>query len=353
MTSSSRALPASSAPIAIDLFCGSGAVSAAIKANGYRVVAAVDFSAGCERTYKLNHPEVRFRRRDIRDLRPHELAVAIPAGRHLDLMAVCAPCQPFSSQNRRRGSHDLRVPLILESVRIARALKPRLIIFENVPGIVGSPIFQDLKRRLAAAGYTLGNPERVDAADYGVPQRRVRCIVAAVRGSTVVRDFIGRADRTTGITVRQALRGLQPLTSGQSDGRDPLHVSRVHQEITLRRLAKIPKDGGSRASLPLDLQLACHRDRNPGDFCDVYGRMRWDDVAPTLTTGCTDVTRGRYAHPEQDRAITLREAARLQTFADSYRFVGSKKEIAEQIGNAVPFEMIRRVVSALRSTYPS
>jgi len=349
---SPRPLLGASAPLAVDLFCGSGAVTAALKANGYRVVAAVDFNQTCGRTFKMNHREVRFRRRDIRTLQPSELAAAIPAGRSLDLMAVCAPCQPFSSQNRRRGREDIREPLILESVRIARALKPRLIIFENVPGIAGSPIFQTLKRRLAAAGYILGEPERVDAADYGVPQRRVRCIVAAVRRPAIAKDFMSLAPKVDRVTVRRALSGLASLKSGQKDERDPLHASRTHQDITLRRLAAIPKNGGGRDSLPPELQLACHRDRDPGDFCDVYGRMRWDDVAPTLTTGCTDVTRGRYAHPEQDRAITLREAARLQTFSDSYRFAGSRAEIAEQIGNAAPYELIRRVVSALCATYP-
>lgn len=335
------------APIAVDLFCGSGAVSAALKANGYRVAAAVDFSAACEKTYRLNHPEVRFRRRDIRMLKPSELLAAIPVGRQVELMAVCAPCQPFSSQNRRRGNPDNRAHLILESVRIARALKPRLIIFENVPGIVGNPIFRELKRQLATAGYRLGDPQRVDAADFGVPQRRVRCIVAAARMPLRAPDFVQHARQSERSTVRSAFRNLRALANGESDGRDPLHVSRVHHDITLRRLAAIPKNGGGRSSLPLELQLACHRDRDAGDFSDVYGRMRWDDVAPTLTTGCTDVTRGRYAHPEEDRAITLREAARLQTFADSYRFAGNRAEISEQIGNAVPFEMIRRMVAAL------
>ncbi len=347
MASFRSARPGANAPLAVDLFCGSGAVSAALKANGFRVAAAVDFSSTCEKTYRLNHPEVRFRRRDIRTLQPSELLAAIPAGRDVDLMAVCAPCQPFSSQNRRRGTPDSRVPLILESVRIARALKPRLIIFENVPGIVGNPIFRLLKQRLAAAGYRLGNPQRVDAADFGVPQRRVRCIVAAARAPLRAPDFVRHAQQSERSTVRAAFRGLPSLAAGQTDDRDPLHASRAHLEITRLRLAAIPKNGGSRDSLPPALQLACHQGRDAKDFCDVYGRMRWDDVAPTLTTGCTDVTRGRYAHPEDDRAITLREAARLQTFADGYRFAGSRGDIQVQIGNAVPFEMIRRMVAAL------
>ncbi|MCP1614358.1 site-specific DNA-cytosine methylase [Azospirillum lipoferum] len=242
--------------------------------------------------------------------------------------------------------------MILESVRLARALKPQLIIYENVPGIAASAIFQRLKRSLASAGYILGIPQRVDAADFGVPQRRVRCIVAAVRAPGRIKDFALSTQGSERVTVRDALADLRPLSSGESDPYDPLHISRVHHEITLRRLAAIPQDGGSRDSLPPELQLECHRNRDRGDFCDVYGRMRWDGVAPTLTTGCTDVTRGRYAHPRDDRAITLREAARLQTFPDWYRFAGNRSQIAEQIGNAVPVEMFRRLVSALRRSYP-
>ncbi|MGE5514643.1 MAG: DNA cytosine methyltransferase [Bacteroidota bacterium] len=340
-------------PIAVDLFCGSGAVTAALKANGYHVAAAVDFNDICRQTYVLNHPEVRFRRKDIRQLQPSEIAAAIPRGRQVDLMAVCAPCQPFSSQNRRRGAQDTRAPLILESVRLARALKPRMIIFENVPGIAASPIFQRLQRALATAGYVLGNPLRVDAADYCVPQRRVRCIVAALRAPARMRDFTRSARGAKRVTVRDVLGNLRPLSSGECDPSDALHVSRTHHEITLKRLAVIPQNGGGRDSLPPELQLACHKNRDAGDFCDVYGRMRWDDVAPTLTTGCTDVTRGRYAHPRDNRAITLREAARLQTFPDQYRFAGNRSQIAEQIGNAVPFEMIRRLICGLRQTFAS
>lgn len=344
------ALATKDVPTAIDLFCGSGAVSAALKANGYRVVAAVDIDRTCAKTYKLNHPEVRFRQRDIRDVKPSEIAPALPPGRRLDLMVVCAPCQPFSSQNRRRGGADARAPLILHAVRLAKALQPRLIIFENVPGITSSPIFKKLKRSLGAAGYHMGEPQRLDAANFGVPQRRIRCIVAASRAPERVPRFVQAAPQGPLVTVRKALAGLKPLASGENDLRDPLHVSRHHQEITLRRLAYIPQDGGSRASLPEELQLACHRNRDPGDFCDVYGRMRWDDVAPTLTTGCTDVTRGRYAHPRDDRAITLREAARLQTFPDNYKFAGNRSQIAAQIGNAVPYELVRRLVSSLPTT---
>ena len=147
-------------------------------------------------------------------------------------------------------------------------------------------------------------------------------------------------------TVAEALKGLRQLATGQADKSDLLHFSRNHNAIALQRLAHIPKNGGSRFSLPPHLELDCHKGKK--GYPDVYGRMRWADVAPTLTTGCTDVTRGRFAHPEEDRAITLREAARLQTFPDQYAFSGNASEIATQIGNAVPMKLIETIAPVIR-----
>ena len=148
-------------------------------------------------------------------------------------------------------------------------------------------------------------------------------------------------------TVRTAIGDLNPLESGEIDPTHDLHFARDHRPVALERLAHIPRDGGSRDSLPDELQLECHKghDGHP----DVYGRMSWDRVAPTLTTGCTDLTRGRFGHPRDDRAITLREAARLQTFSDEYRFFGNSKEIATQIGNAVPVRLVRELAPTFRS----
>jgi DNA (cytosine-5)-methyltransferase 1 len=148
-------------------------------------------------------------------------------------------------------------------------------------------------------------------------------------------------------TVRDTIAHLPKLSSGEGDPTDSLHWARSHRPIALARLAAIPMDGGSRFQLPEHLVLPCHRGQK--GFPDVYGRMRWDDVAPTLTTGCDDVTKGRFAHPEQNRAITLREAALLQTFPDDYVFSGNRRQIARQIGNAVPVAMIERLAPVLRS----
>ena len=166
------------------------------------------------------------------------------------------------------------------------------------------------------------------------------------RGPRVPRLPVPLTPEGSRSTVRQAIHGLPRLSSGQSDPEDPLHAARRHRALALRRLAAIPGNGGSRSALPESLALACHK--HPNCYPDVYGRMWWDDVAPTLTTGCTDVTRGRFAHPEAHRAITPREAALIQTFPSRYKFTGSHKAVASQIGNALPFSLLRALTPAFR-----
>lgn len=336
-------------PTAVDLFSGCGAVTEALKRRHFRVVAAIDNDPVACRTYRENHPSVRLYQKDIRRVSPHEIRAELLGNRNLDLLVVCAPCQPFSSQGRK-DSEDARARLIFTAVRFATVLKPNLILFENVPGLATArfaDILDGLRRRLQNAHYQIGDPEMADAADYGVPQRRQRCILIARRAGKPPRLPPPTTPPGKRTSVRSTIEGLPRLDPGERDADDPLHFSRRHHAITLRRLSYIPKDGGSRFSLPKSLVLECHKSYS--GHPDVYGRMSWDGVAPTLTTGCTDVTRGRFAHPEDDRAITLREAARLQTFDDSYRFEGNFGEIAIQIGNAVPVRLIEEIASFLRA----
>jgi DNA (cytosine-5)-methyltransferase 1 len=336
-------------PTAIDLYSGSGAVSAALKRLRIRVVAAVDNDPVACMTYRLNYPSAKMIERDIRKVDPAELRPLLN-GEVLDLLVVCAPCQPFSSQNRKRGDDD-RSSLILESARFARVLKPRIIFFENVPGLASpahAHIIDELRKALGK-DYTLSEPHKVDAADYGVPQRRVRCILLASRNAEPPPLPLPTTPRGKRVTVRAAIGGLRPRSPGQKDKRDELHSARDHSDLAIQRLQAIPRNGGSRSSLPVHLQLQCHKDLGASAFSDVYGRMSWKDVAPTLTTGCTDVTRGRFAHPRDNRAITLREASLLQTFPRNHKFAGSSTDIQRQIGNAVPSELVVAIVSPLRA----
>ena len=332
-------------PRVVDLFCGSGAATVGLS-SAFEVLAAVDVDPQACLTYGANHAHVRLYERDITRLDPLQFLRDVPRARDLDLLVVCAPCQPFSNQNRHKGSGDERAELVLQAARFAAVLRPKVILFENVPGLVSAVgIHAKLARSLTRIGYHFGTPRRIDAAAFGVPQRRVRCVMFAALSRQAVESFAKAEFSAPRRTVADAIGHLPALKSGEADPTDPLHFARRHAPIALRRLAAIPHDGGSRNVLPAELRLRCHE--NQRGFPDVYGRMSWSDVAPTLTTGCTDVTRGRFGHPDQDRAISLREAALLQTFPRDYVFHGTNNRIAEQIGNAVPCTMIADMVPAL------
>ena len=332
---------------AVDLFSGAGSATAALKASNFRVVAAVDNDPAACATYRLNHPTVRLLEEDIRSLDPNRVRDECLSGTRLDLMIICAPCQPFSSQNRLRRN-DSRSELLLDAARFVAAMKPAVVFVENVPGIAADKHADLIAAFKEACGsqYRFTKPLQINAADYAVPQRRIRCVLMGARGARVPELPAPLTPEGSRYTVRQAIYGRPRLSSGEADPADPLHAARSHSALALRRLAAIPRNGGSRSALPESLALACHK--QPNCYPDVYGRMSWDDVAPTLTTGCTDVTRGRFAHPEADRAITAREAALIQTFPPRYKFAGTLGAVANQIGNALPFALLRALTPAFR-----
>jgi DNA (cytosine-5)-methyltransferase 1 len=331
--------------LALDLFCGSGAVTAGMKSAGFNVVGAVDVDPIASATYRSNHPEVHLVENDIRTVLPEEFFEVIKE--KLDLLAVCAPCQPFSNRNRFRSNTDDRAGLILAALPFIKEYTPELVFFENVPGIGNRSVFSSLEKNLIRLGYHLSKPKSIDAADLGVPQKRQRMILIGARDEQIlsratVFPLKGRQ------TVFEAIGNLPVPPIGKSNvGVDLLHYARKHDSVTIQRLRHISHNGGSRNELPPALQLKCHQGLKKSSFPDSYGRLLWGAPAPTLTTGCTDLTKGRYAHPEQDRAITLREAARLQSFPDDYIFIGNASQIATQIGNAVPPKMMEEIAAVL------
>ena len=335
-------------PTVVDLYSGCGGVTAALRQQRFRVVAAVDNDPLAGKTYMRNNKSVHLYSDDICKVDPVEIRINQLKGADLDLLIVCSPCQPFSNQNRYRGT-DARADLILQAPRFAQTLNPKIIFFENVPGLARpevSDILVRLRNELKVIGYELSEPSTIDLTDYDVPQRRRRCVLFATRSEYSIELPEPTTPKDLRKTVRMAIGDLPPLKSGDKDKNDTLHFSRNHQPIALKRMLHIKKNGGDRFSLPPELELACHKGKR--GFPDVYGRMWWDHVAPTLTTGCTDITRGRYMHPSQNRAISLREAARLQTFPDHYVFEGNSSQIATQIGNAVPPAFIEAVAPTLR-----
>jgi DNA (cytosine-5)-methyltransferase 1 len=237
--------------------------------------------------------------------------------------------------------------LVLEIIPFVAVLKPKFVIMENVPGLLKGKNNKVLDKLIAVLrnnlGYAVSGPYIIDAVNYGVPQFRKRLILLCSRegiplSTPETTHTSPKEAQNSGkkewSTVQNAFEGLHRLASGWKSRSDSLHQARKHTDLNLERLKHIPKNGGSRRSLPEHLQLSCHK-KGTG-YNDVYGRMDFTRPANTLTTGCTNFTKGRYAHPTANRAITPREAARLQTFPDSYKFYGSHDQISIQIGNAVP-----------------
>jgi DNA (cytosine-5)-methyltransferase 1 len=220
-------------------------------------------------------------------------------------------------------------------LRFVEEFRPKAVMMENVPGLVKQRSFRDLCRGLRKLGYRIEFAIK-DAARYGVPQRRKRLILLAGRGREL--EFAAESNRVR--TVRGAIAGM--TRPGRS--RDALHnLPEKKRALRIQRLIRdIPKDGGSRGDLPKNRQLPCHKRSN--GFKDIYGRMAWDKVAPTITSGCFNPSKGRFLHPEENRAITMREAARLQGFPPNYLFdlSAGKEAIALMVGNALPPEFIRR-----------
>jgi DNA (cytosine-5)-methyltransferase 1 len=329
---------------AIDLFSGCGGLSRGLKDAGFRVFAAVEIDPKAQATYRLNHSDVHLYEQDIRKLDPAEILseVGLKPGQ-LDLLAGCPPCQGFSrlrTKNQRMAVEDDRNDLVHDFLRFIEGMRPKTVMLENVPALGHDDRFGSLKARIEALGYQ-SIVKVLDAADYRVPQRRKRLIMLASR----IHDPKTAKPCKTRVTVRQAFVGV----GAPSRSRDKLHAFPERRSQAVRDLiALIPKDGGSRSDLGDEYQLDCHK-RTQG-FYDVYGRMAWDDVAPTITSGCHAPSKGRFLHPSYNRAITLREAALLQGFPMGYRFDVShgKEAIALMIGNALPPPFIKAHASALR-----
>ncbi len=322
---------------AIDLFSGCGGLTRGLTDAGYRVLAAVEIDQKACETYRANHRDVELLVEDIRRVSAAKLmrCTGLKKGA-LDLLAGCPPCQGFSTLRARNGqtaAADPRNDLVDEFARLALALRPKMIMMENVPALARYEKFIDFVERLSAEGYRVIS-RVLDVSAFGVPQRRKRLILSASR---VGQPHLAMEEATR-TTVREAIGALPP--AGKSG--DALHdIPTKYRSARVQTMIEaIPKDGGSRHSLPDRMKLGCHG-RTSG-FNDVYGRMRWDDVSPTITSGCSNPSKGRFIHPQEDRPITLREAAILQGFPADYRFVVShgKEAIALMIGNALPPKFI-------------
>lgn len=339
---------------ALDLFAGAGGLTLGLQRAGFTVLGAVEMHPLACSTYADNHAGVSLWQDDIRNLTGKQLldGMGLRPG-ELDLLAGCPPCQGFSSLrtlNGRQAPEEPRNDLVREYGRLVEELQPRAVLMENVPGLARDERMAELTDLLEGLGYPARNGCRVlNAADYGIPQNRRRLVLSAVRGAPLAPAATHTGPRRS---VREALAGLPYAgTSG-----DPLHDLPEKRSARVAALIRqVPLDGGSRSAL--EEQLDCHTDFD--GFKDVYGRMAWDRPAPTITGGCHNPSKGRFLHPEQHRAITLREAALLQGFPHGYSFRldGGKLAAALMIGNAIPPDFVAAhaapIVAQLRTSAAS
>ena len=329
-----------------DFFSGCGGASRGFQEAGMDVVFGLDWDADAERSFKRNFPSTTFVAEDIREVDEDSIRELVDRQRpNPVLFCGCAPCQPFTKQNTTRPEpdQDERVPLLLEFLRLIRRCEPDIVFVENVPGIQNvSPDSEPLSgflRGLKDAGYTEPTHDSVSLKRYGVPQGRRRFLLLASRHGR-----LGLPDQTHGpgtdnpdfATVRDWIGDLPQLAAGETDPEIPDHRAARLSALNLKRIRATPEGGGNR-DWPEDLQLTCHQGAT--GYSDVYGRMSWDRPASGLTTRCISYSNGRFGHPEQHRAISVREAACLQTFPMDFRFSGSPTSRARQIGNAVPVRL--------------
>ena len=331
--------------MAVDLFSGGGGLTLGLKQAGFLVSAAVEYDKHASATYAANHPETVLYSKDIRDVTGAELLSTSPT-RKIDLIAACPPCQGFSSLTSKYKSNDSRNELILEFARIVREVMPSTLMMENVPGLTkkGAHLFDPVISELESLGYKI-TYEVLNVADYGIPQHRRRLVVLGSLTSKLAIPAPTHCENSDGVlpawkTVRETISKIpEPMTLADTRaiGGPKKYGWNVVRNLAPQNIARLKatKAGASRSALPKALRPACHQ--KDSGFSNVYGRMSWDKPSPTITGGCTTLSKGRFGHPASLRTISVREAAALQSFPESYIFATEFIDHAcIIIGNALP-----------------
>jgi DNA (cytosine-5)-methyltransferase 1 len=334
----------------VDIFCGIGGLSHGLVLEGLDVVAGVDNDRSCKYGFEKNN-NAKFISRDISRFTARELR-SLFRGASIRILVGCAPCQPYSSLNRRkldrREAKKHWYPLY-RFMTLVKRVKPEIVSMENVPDLSNTekyPVFGELVKMLRGLGYKVFF-RTVDASRYGVPQKRQRLVLLASKlgDISLVPETHGKNDL---VTVKDAIRRLPRIADGEVHKEDRLHRAAALSPLNKKRIASTPKNGGSATSWPRELRPPCYRKKTGRSYMvTVYGRMRWNAPAPTMTTHCATLGTGRFGHPSQNRAISLREAAIFQTFPDTYQFARdnavSMTRTAVHIGNAVPVLLGRAI----------
>lgn len=322
----------------VDLFCGAGGLTHGLIRGGIKIVAGIDVDPGCRFPYEANNPS-KFLERDISLIDPEEISKFYKDA-NFTLLAGCAPCQPFSTYSRsgRGKKYSSQWPLMSKFGQLVEEIQPDFVSMENVPQLAEHPVFEEFLRSLH--GYEVWQSS-IECSSIGIPQTRKRLVLLASRYGKI--SFDHTEEQFSETTVRRFIGHLPPLNAGEQNPYDPLHKASKLSALNMSRI-RASKPGGTWRDWDTALQAICHQKTSGSTYPSVYGRMEWDKPAPTITTQCFGFGNGRFGHPEQDRAISLREAAMLQTFPESYQFVPKGEPIkfnrmGRLIGNAVPVRL--------------
>lgn len=342
---------------AVDIFCGVGGLTYGLQQAGINVVAGLDIDETCKYAYEENN-EADFISKDIRDFTSADLSELYPKD-SIKLLVGCAPCQPFSAHTRKNKdrSSDERWSLLDDFGRLIEKVNPHLIAFENVPLIRKENIFRNFCNRLRSLYYYLHPELMVYCPDYGVPQKRRRLVlIASTWDNFKLLPKTHASSPEDGLlrfqTVEDAIGDLPEINDGEAHESDPLHRSRELSEMNKKRI-KQSKPGRTWKDWDEELRLPCHQKPSGQGYTTVYGRMTWDDPAPTVTTQFLNLGCGRFGHPEQDRALSIREGALLQTFPKDYKFIKPNSpitttRIGSYIGNAVPVQLAKVIGESIQ-----
>lgn len=327
----------------VDLFCGAGGLTHGLISEGIPVAAGIDVDPACRHAYETNNA-ARFIEQDVSTTTPEALH-ALYGKAEIRILAGCAPCQPFSTYAQRYDAFaepddpadTPRWKLLSHFGRLVQGVLPELVTMENVPTVTRHQVYADFVGSLKDLEYWLWEGV-VDCSDHGLPQQRRRQVLLASRFGPI--DLVEATHRDGPVTVKQAIGQQPPLAAGESSVTDALHTAAALSELNLKRI-RASKPGGTWRDWPAHLRAKCHKRETGKTYPSVYGRMRGDEPAPTLTTQFFGFGNGRFGHPTQDRAISLREGAILQGFPESYSFLpdGAKihfRTLGRMIGNAVP-----------------
>lgn len=326
---------------AVDLFCGIGGLTHGLARAGITVKAGFDIDESCRYAYEANNAGAQFTPADVCEITQEQIESHFTDA-DVSVLVGCAPCQPFSAHNRKLRK-EADCSLVYEFARLVRAIKPDFVSMENVPGLARHRAFADFLQVLDSLKYKC-HDTIVWCPDYGVPQKRKRLVLIASRHGPIRLSEPSAACNT----VRDFIHTLPSIDDGDAHQDDPAHVTMPLTELNKRRIRQ-SKPGGTWQDWDDDLVSACHKKAH---YPAPYGRMTWDDIAPTITTQFCYYSTGRYGHPEQHRAISVREGALLQTFPIDYKFSEAGQPVvvrdaARQIGNAVPVRLAAAIGTSI------